>query len=165
MQTCPGCTLHIFLISWKIRGGLQVIQSWEALRGLPRGLRGKNLPANEGGTGDVGSGPGSGSSLGEEVEPTPVSSPGEPHEQRRVMVHQVRKSQTQPSTHAPRGKHRMPFTFSGREKSRRAPPAAQDPHGLRGCDPGPRSETARGAPWADIRSSPLTPAGDPEQAT
>ena len=41
MQTCPGCTLHIFLISWKIRGGLQVIQSWEALRGLPRGLRGK----------------------------------------------------------------------------------------------------------------------------
>ena len=143
MQTCPGCTLHIFLISWKIRGGLQVIQSWEALRGLPRGLRGKNLPANERGTGDVGSGPGSGSSLREEVEPTPVSSPGEPHEQRRVMVHQVRKSQTQPSTHAPRGKRQTPFTFSGCEKSRRAASRCSGPTG----PPWLR-------PWSSLRNSP-----------
>ena len=103
----------------------------------------------------MGSGPGSGSSLREEVEPTPVSSPGEPHEQRRVMVHQVRKSQTQPSTHAPRGKRRTPFTFSGCEKSRRAASRCSGPT---------RPPWLR--PWSSLRNSPRCSLGShPELAT
>ena len=53
--------------------------------GFPGGTVGKDTPANAGDTIGVGSVPGSGRSLGQEMQPTPVFWPGKFHGQRHPL--------------------------------------------------------------------------------
>ena len=123
--------------------------------GFPSGSWLKNLPANEGGTGDVGSVPGSRRSPGG-GHGNPLQYPCLENPMDRgawwIMVHQVAKSQTQLSTHTPPRKHRMPFKSQWSKKSRWAASHRPRPRGPLWLRPVVLAHTS--SPWCSPGSHP-----------